>query len=92
VRSFYALGSGYPSHLTRPRRWVAVELSLEKKLADGNVSRLLLAADRRSSSICEAWNLWTQVEDQGGADQTEAESRRDERNQHSGCKARKDNE
>src|SRR4029077_5211507 len=33
----YALGSGYPSHLTRPRRWVAVELSLEKKLADGNV-------------------------------------------------------
>jgi hypothetical protein len=32
------------------------------------------------------------VEDQSGADQTEAEARRDERNQHSGCKAGKDNE
>ena len=37
-----------------------------------------------SSSICEAANFWPQVEDQGSADQTEAEARRDERNQHSG--------
>jgi hypothetical protein len=45
-----------------------------------------------SSSICEAGNLWPQVEDQGGADQTEAEARRDERNQHSGRETRKDDE
>jgi hypothetical protein len=32
------------------------------------------------------------VEDQGGADQTEAEARRDERNQHSGRETRKDDE
>jgi hypothetical protein len=32
------------------------------------------------------------MEDQGGADQTEAQARRDERNQHRGGKARKDDE
>jgi hypothetical protein len=36
--------------------------------------------------------LWPQVEDQGAAYQTEPEARRDERNQHSGRKARKDTE
>ena len=45
-----------------------------------------------SSLICEDGNLWPQVEDQGGADQTEAQARRDECNQHRGGKARKDDE
>jgi hypothetical protein len=45
-----------------------------------------------SSSICEAANFWAQVEDQGSADQTEADARSDECNQHSGREARKDNE
>jgi len=35
--------------------------------------------------------LWLQVEDQGAAYQTEPETRRDERNQHSGREAGKDN-
>ena len=39
-----------------------------------------------------ARSLWPQVEDQGAAYQTEAEARRDERNQHSGREASKDNE
>jgi hypothetical protein len=39
-----------------------------------------------------ATGLWPQVEDQDGAYQTEAEARRDNRNQHSGREARKDNE
>jgi len=36
--------------------------------------------------------LWLQVEDQGATYQTEPEARRDERNQHSGREAGKDNE
>jgi len=36
--------------------------------------------------------LWPQVEDQGTAYQTEADARSDDRNQHSGREARKDNE
>jgi len=43
------------------------------------------------SSRPTARNLWPQVEDQG-AYQTEAEARRDERNQHSGREASQDNE
>jgi hypothetical protein len=39
-----------------------------------------------------ATGLWLQVEDQRGAYQTEPEARRDERNQHSGREAGKDNE
>ena len=39
-----------------------------------------------------AADIRPQVEDQGGAYQTEAEAPRHERNQHSGCEARKDNE
>jgi uncharacterized protein (DUF427 family) len=45
-----------------------------------------------SSSICEAASLRAKVEDQGGADQAEADARRDERNQHSGREARKHTE
>ena len=40
-----------------------------------------------SSSICEVGNLWPQVEDQGGADQTEAQARCDQFSQHRGGKA-----
>jgi len=40
-----------------------------------------------SSSICEVGNLWPPVEDQGGADQTEAQARCDECSQHRGGKA-----
>src|SRR5262245_4948330 len=46
-----------------------------------------------SSSISDAFcSLWPQVEDQGRAYQTEGDARRDERNQHGGHEARKDNE
>src|SRR5258705_6236954 len=39
-----------------------------------------------------ATDIWTQVEDQRGAYQTETETRRDERNQHRGSEASKYNE
>jgi glucose-6-phosphate 1-dehydrogenase len=57
-----------------------------------NEALIALRAVPEGSSRPTARDVWPQVEDQGAADQTEAEARRDERNQHSGRKARKDTE
>ena len=47
---------------------------------------------REGRSGPTAPDLWPQVEDQGAAYQNEGKARRDERNQHGGREARKDNE
>ena len=75
---------------SQPTRDIVIDLWFDRSICEKD--RSFTVAVPEGPSRPTARDIWPQVEDQGAAYQSEAETRRYERNRHSGREARKDNE